>query len=132
MGRRDQRFVRFLFSHYTAAHDAFSEEDIEYFAAAFREPARARAASALYRHYIAPTATRIMTGAYKRQGHRLRTPTRLLFGAEDRAFSHPEVYGGHEDYADDLKFCQVAGAAHFIADERPDVLAELALEFFAP
>jgi pimeloyl-ACP methyl ester carboxylesterase len=132
MGKRDQRFVRFLFSHYTAAQDAFSEKDIGLFAAPFREPARARAASALYRHYIAPTATRIMTGAYRRQEQRLRTPTRLLFGAEDRAFSRPELYAGHQDYADDLRLRQVAGAAHFIADERPDAVVEHALEFFTP
>ena len=132
MGLPDERFVRFIFSHYTAAQDAFSEEDIGLFAAPFREPARARAASALYRHYIAPTAMRIMTGAYKRHEQRLRTPTRLLYGTEDHAFSQPGIYGGYEDYADDLRFCPVTGAAHFIADEQPGTVVEHALECFAP
>jgi hypothetical protein len=40
----------------TAVQDALSERDIEHFAAPFRQPARARAASAPYRNYIAPTA----------------------------------------------------------------------------
>ena len=132
MGRGGQRLPRFILGHYAAVDDAFSPEDVELFLAPFRDPARARAASALYRNYIAPTVMRILTGGYRREGRRLITPTRIGFGSEDRIFSQPGIYGGHEQYADDLGLLDpVPGAAHFVADERPDVVVEQALELFA-
>jgi hypothetical protein len=74
----------------TAVQDAFSERDIEHFAAPFRRPARARAASAPYRNYITHGRAH-MTGGYRRSGPRLSTPTRLLFGANDAALSRPRT-----------------------------------------
>jgi pimeloyl-ACP methyl ester carboxylesterase len=129
--QRRQRFVRFLLRHFSVAPDAFSEQDLDLFATPFHDPARARAGSALYRNLISPTAMRIMTGGYRRDGRRLRTPTRILFGAADPAISRPELYGGHEPYADDLTMELIDGAAHFVADENPDAVVRRVLAFFA-
>jgi pimeloyl-ACP methyl ester carboxylesterase len=126
-----QRFVRFLLLHFTVARDAFSEQDLDLFTAVYRDPARARAGSALYRTLISPTAMRIMVGGYRRDRRRLRTPTRILFGAADPAIARPELYDGHQAYADDLAIELIDGAAHFVADENPAAVVQHAMEFFA-
>lgn len=130
LGKGDQRFARYLLRNYTYAQDAWSEEDIELFVAPLREPARARAraGSALYRGFIMREAVHILAGGYRNT--RLSTPTRVLYGAEDPGI-RPELLGGYEDYADDLELEFVEGASHFVADERPDVVLERALELFA-
>jgi len=128
LGKGHQRFARYLLLNFTANRDAWSEEDIELFVAQLREPARARAGSALYRSFIIPEAVHILTGAYR--STRLRTPTRVLYGAEDPGI-RPELLGGYEDHADDLELEFVDGAAHFVADDRPDVVVERALELYA-
>jgi hypothetical protein len=43
----------------------------------------------------------------------------------------PEFLGGYEEHAADLTIEVVQGASHFIPDEQPDAVAEMALELFA-
>ena len=43
----------------------------------------------------------------------------------------PFMLQGTEPYADDLRTELVEGVGHFIADERPDLVLERALSFFA-
>jgi pimeloyl-ACP methyl ester carboxylesterase len=57
-------------------------------------------------------------------------PTRILFGTDDLALS-PSLLRGYEPYADDLQVETVPGCGHFIADERPELVAERAREFLA-
>ena len=128
LGTGRQRLARYLFHHFTADHDAWSDEDVEIFLAPLRRPARARAGASLYRRFIQPEAVRIFGGSYR--GTRLRTPTRLLVGAEDPVV-HPASLGGYQEFADDLAVEVVDAASHWVADERPDAVLAHALEFFA-
>ena len=107
---------------------ALTEEDSELFLAPLREPARARAVSALYRHFIQPEAVRILGGAYR--DTRLTTPTHVLVGADDPNV-RPEFIHGLDEYVDDLTMEYVDGAGHFVAGERPEAVVQRALEFFA-
>jgi hypothetical protein len=77
IGKGHQRMARTL-PGFTSGRNAFSAEDVEIFAAQLREPARARAGSALYRHFTQPEAVRVLTGSYG--SNRLSTPTRVLAG----------------------------------------------------
>ncbi|MFI7060861.1 alpha/beta fold hydrolase [Kribbella sp. NPDC050124] len=104
-----------------------SDEDLEIFTERLREPARARAGSALYRHFIQPVGTRMLRGKYKDQ--RLTTRTLVLLGAEDPNV-RAEFLHGYEPYVDDLRIHEVAGASHFVVDDKPDEVTRLALEFF--
>ena len=73
-------------------------------------------------------ALRILRGSY---GHtRLSTPTRMLVGASDPVVC-TGFLGGYEDHTDDLTIETIEGTSHWVADERPDVVIERALEFFA-
>jgi pimeloyl-ACP methyl ester carboxylesterase len=56
-------------------------------------------------------------------------PTRMLFGADDAAI-HTDLLAGWQKHADDMQVELVSGCGHFIADERPDLVAERAHSFF--
>lgn len=132
LSRGRQRVVRFMFVRFKSDqpedHDAWSAHDVELFLFPLREPEHARAGSATYRRLILPELVRFINGAYR--GTRLTTPTLVLIGAADPAL-RPEFISGYEPYVDDLEVEFVEGASHFIADERPDLVVERALEFFA-
>lgn len=65
----------------------------ELFVAPFRDPARAHAGSALYRHFIVPLVTRITSGRYRKM--RLTTPTLILYGSEDPNMN-TTILDGHQ------------------------------------
>src|SRR4029453_735440 len=59
----------------------FADEDAALYADQFRDPARAAAASRLYRYYLQTARAVLLQRAFADQ--RLEAPTRLLFGADD-------------------------------------------------
>lgn len=112
-----------------SAHaDAFTDDDLRIFADRLQADARAGAGSAMYRRCILPEMRRFMGGTYRRR--RLTVPTVALQGAEEPGV-RPGAMDVHGDVADDLTGELVPGAAHFIADDRPDVVVDEALRLFA-
>lgn len=69
-----------------------------------------------------------MAGAYRRS--RLRTPTFVIVGVDDPNM-RAEFLHGYDEYVDDLQVEYVDGASHFVAEDRPDVVVDRALAFFA-
>jgi pimeloyl-ACP methyl ester carboxylesterase len=109
--------------------EVWDEETIAAFAENLAEPARARAAVQMYRVFQLRELPRILRGRYAHE--RLSVPTRLLFGIEDLVL-RPELLEGYERHADDMQVELVPECGHFIADERPELVAERARELFAP
>jgi pimeloyl-ACP methyl ester carboxylesterase len=103
----------------------FDAGEVELYVNSFREPARADAASQLYRYYQR-TFREIVGGRW--QSHRLTVPTRIVFGERDRYVS-PKLLPGYEPYADDLQVELIPGSGHFIANENPDLVVERARQF---
>lgn len=129
--RGKQRLPRHLFSGFAPTPESWPADGVDVYISRFRDPARARAASALYRQMVLPELGRIMRGAYTRT--RLSMPTLLLFGAADAAFTPdlvPIMLRGIERHADHLETDFIDGAAHFIADEQPDEVVRRSLAFF--
>lgn len=128
LAKGKQRVARYMLLGMRVDPDAVSDADADIFLGRLREPARARAVSSLYRHFILPEAARIVAGSYRKS--RLRTPTHVVIGSEDpnirAAFLH-----GFEEYVDDLHMEYVDRAGHFVAEDRPDVVVDSALELFA-
>ena len=121
--------MRFILRNGTAKRGVFDETALATFADRLAQPARARAVVQLYRSFIYRETLPILRGRYA--SARLTVPTRLLFGSDDRAL--PAVLtGGFEEHVDDMSVELVAGCGHFIADERPELVAERALAFLAP
>ena len=106
----------------------FSHAELNAFADPLRDPARARATSALYRTFVLRELPALLRGRYV--GARLTTPTLYMFGNADLVITE-RMLEGVQEHADDLELEVVPGVGHFIVDERPELVAERALEFFA-
>lgn len=128
LGRGRQRLARHLLRGFAAGPTTFSNADVELYLAALRDPAHARAGSALYRHCILPTAMKIARRGY--MGDYLTVPTLVVGGGEDPAMQ-PDLLGPYGDHATDLTLEFIPGAGHFVADDEPELVAESALRFFA-
>jgi pimeloyl-ACP methyl ester carboxylesterase len=61
---------------------------------------------------------------------RLTVPTLLLFGEDDFVL-RPSMLGGYEKHAEEMRVELVPDCGHFIADERPDLVAARARDFLA-
>jgi len=109
--------------------DAWEQSAIDSFASNLAEPARARAAVQMYRVFQLREVLPIIRGRYARQ--RLTVPTRMLFGTGDIVL-RPELLGDYERHADDMEVEFVPDSGHFIADEKPELVAERARAFFDP
>jgi pimeloyl-ACP methyl ester carboxylesterase len=94
----------------------------------WREPERARASSQVYRTFLLREVGPVAAGRYKDQ--RLTVPGMVLFGRDDPVI-RPYQFDGLEQHADDFPVEVVNGCGHFIAEERPQLVAERALALFA-
>ncbi|MGV1049320.1 MAG: alpha/beta fold hydrolase [Solirubrobacterales bacterium] len=108
--------------------EAWDERTLRCFGDNLAEPARAMAAVRMYRVFNLREAPAIIRGRYAED--RLRVPTRMLFGTDDKALP-PKLLAGYERHAEQMEVELVDGCGHFIADERPDLVAERAREFLA-
>ncbi len=125
---RRGRFVPRVLVGASTDRDAWDEQTLRSFADNLAEPARARAAVQMYRVFNLREAAPMLRGRYADK--RLTVPTRLVFGTDDRAL-RPSMLAGYERHADDMKVELVPGCGHFIADERPGLVADRARAFFA-
>ncbi len=126
---RSGRFVPRALVGASTRKGVWDEATIRAFADNLAEPARARAGVQMYRVMYLHEVRPMLRGRYARE--RLTVPTRMLFGTDDRA-QRPELLDGYERHADDMAVELVADCGHFIADERPELVAERARDFFAP
>jgi pimeloyl-ACP methyl ester carboxylesterase len=106
----------------------FPADVLDAFVQPLREPARAKATVALYRTFVLREAAALLLGRYNSE--RLRVPSLLLFGTSDWAIS-TRLLRGFEAHADDMRLELVPRTGHFIVDERPELVADRALEHFA-
>jgi len=106
--------------------DVWSREERAIFLGRLAAPERARATAQYYRSFQLREIPALVRGRYRRM--RLRTPTLLLFGTGDFA-QDPRSLRGVERHADDFTVELVENCGHFIADERPELVAERTLAF---
>ncbi|WP_308491497.1 alpha/beta fold hydrolase [Microbacterium terrisoli] len=119
-----QRFAHWLLESF-AVHP-MDADDIAAHIAALREPARARAASQLYRHLILPGFVKIMAGRYR--GRVLCTRTLVLFGGDDGLIPRGALTIPEED-APHTRVQFVPGGAHFVVDDQPEQTARVIAQF---
>ena len=108
--------------------DAWTREDRELFARRLQDPARAHASALLYRTWLTREMLPNSTGRYRDK--RLTVPTRLLFGTRDAVVRRGWIEG-YQRYADAMEVVDVPDSGHFIAEERPDLVASTIRELLA-
>jgi pimeloyl-ACP methyl ester carboxylesterase len=113
----------------SSPNPAWTDEDIEAFTRPLQEPARAEASVQLYRTFLLREFGPVGAGRY--QKHRLTVPTKLLYGTEDFAIPKAFFRRDTKEFADDFTIEFVPDTGHFIAEERPELVNDRTLEFFA-
>lgn len=93
-----------------------------------RASTRARATMLLYRTFLRKEIGPVLAGRYRKQ--RLTVPTLVLHGDKDPIVP-PGLYAGHEAYADDLTVEPVPDVGHMLPEERPELVAQRAHQFFS-
>jgi pimeloyl-ACP methyl ester carboxylesterase len=125
---RNGDYVHYLFTRGNTRPEGWTDREMNTFSDRFKDPARAKASSRLYREFLLKEY--VPVGIFhKYRKYRLETPTRILFGDRDFAVALSWLHG-YEDYCDDLEIELVPGNGHFIVDEKPDLVSERAMRFF--
>jgi pimeloyl-ACP methyl ester carboxylesterase len=104
-------FVRMLIRRGSHPAARWSRDELDAYAERLREPARARASSAVYRTFLTRELREMIRGRYA--GSRLRVPVLMLTGAADPV-TGPAVLRGLGAHADHARTEVVAGAGHFL------------------
>jgi pimeloyl-ACP methyl ester carboxylesterase len=124
--RNRPAFVKGLIRAWSA-NNVWSEQELDEFANSLRDPERARASAQYYRTFLLRELFSILAGRYR--SLRLRTPTLLLFGADDGVI-RPHQLRGYERHADDMRLELIPGVGHFTAEEAPELVVNRAIEHF--
>ena len=122
--------LRGVFSEAYVAHP-MSEATVEAHLAPMRRPDIDGAVRPLTRGMILPEAMRLSRGVYRRR--RLTVPTLFVFGRRDRPWTEENmgrICRNPQRYADRVEFAYVDDAAHFITDDAPAAVADLAIDWF--
>lgn len=125
---RQGRLVGHLLVSDLQNREAINDSDLDAYLSVLAQPDRARASTLLYRTFLLRELWPIVRGRYL--GDRLETPTTLLFGVRDR-FIDTRLLAGFERNAPHMQLELVSDSGHFIAEERPQLVAEHALRLFA-
>jgi pimeloyl-ACP methyl ester carboxylesterase len=120
-------FTAFLLRRGAASPAAWQDGETGEYAAAFRDPARARAGEQLHWQFVLHDIPALVTGRYRKS--RLTVPTMILAGARDPV-TPPAVLPGGERHASDLTVEVVPGAGQYLPAERPDLVAAAARQLF--
>ena len=125
--QKNENLIRHLFTAFEPA-GGVTEEDIQLYRAAMAQRERAVAGSAVYRGTILPAFMAIIFGTYARRDFAVRTL--VLTGAMDpsgilQGMGHRPGRGGN------VTAEILPGEGHFLADHRPELVADRALRFFA-
>ncbi len=117
-------FVRLLIRSWSA-RNVWTEGELAAFAERLSQPERARASVQYYRTLLSelPQVQR------RYRDRTLRTPTLLLFGADDGVV-RPHQLDGYEEHADDMRVELIPGVGHFTAEEAPDLVVDRAIKHF--
>ena len=100
-------------------------EDMELYAQAYSRPAHAAAASAIYWTFITRELPALRRGVYADRP--LEIPVTVAAGDDD-AFTGPHTaFRGLEDHVPDLTTHVVAGASHFLPEEKPQDVIDIIL-----
>ncbi|HEX5857308.1 MAG TPA: alpha/beta fold hydrolase, partial [Microbacterium sp.] len=124
LSRGRQRLAHWLLRGFEGR--PMDDADVAAYVEALRDPARARAASKLYRGLILPGFMNILTGKYL--GRVLQTPTLVLFGADDALLPKEALEVSVED-APHTTVELVTGGAHFLVDDNPEEVARRIARF---
>jgi pimeloyl-ACP methyl ester carboxylesterase len=123
---RRTRALELLFRMALADRSAMTRDEILMFTERFRDPVCARTATDTYRTFLLRELPALGRSPESRRSH---VPTLAVFGTGDVAID-VSLASAETANADDYRLEEVDGCGHFIADERPELVADRVRELF--
>jgi pimeloyl-ACP methyl ester carboxylesterase len=119
--RSSNRFVRSIIRAGSGRRKHWSEQELDAYANVLRDPARAAASSACYRTFLTRELPSGLRNGYRPRD--LNVPTLLLMGGSSalQRVLQPQPRAN-------LRIEVIDGAGHFLPEEAPDEVLELATE----
>ena len=117
------RFPRAILAKARVAGE-WEDEELDLYEELLRRPGYRDASIQYYRTFVAREFLALARGQFK--DRRLTVPTRLVVGTRDAAAKVGDEY---RDHADDMEILKVEDAGHWLPEEKPDAVLELALGF---
>jgi pimeloyl-ACP methyl ester carboxylesterase len=103
----------------------WSDDELSYYGDLVRRPGYVHATQQYYRSFLLREMLPLARGQFN--DRRLTVPTRLVAGASDALL---EGMGEeYRDHADDMEVVRIDGAAHWLPEEKPEAVLEIALGF---
>ncbi|HEV2075804.1 MAG TPA: alpha/beta hydrolase [Thermoleophilaceae bacterium] len=124
---RHPGYIRRAIRSKAADRSGFTKEDFRLYARDIRAPTRARASMLLHRTFLGRELVPSLAGRYR--GERLTVPTLVMHGKRDPVVP-PRLLAGLDRHAEDLRVEIVPDAGHYLPEERPELVADRAIEFF--
>jgi pimeloyl-ACP methyl ester carboxylesterase len=125
---RSRRFIPRVLVGASTNRDPWDAATVSSFTDNLAEPARARAAVQMYRVFNLRETWPLLRGRYAKA--RLTVPTLLINGADDPVI-RKALFAGYESHVDDMQVEIIDDCGHFIAEEKPELLAAKARAFLA-
>jgi pimeloyl-ACP methyl ester carboxylesterase len=117
-------FIRTIIRAGSGRHATWSEQELDAYADVLRDPARAAASSACYRTFLTRELPPALRGGYRPSD--LKVPTLLAMGSASFLQWTLAPRPGPN-----LRVATIAGAGHFLPEEAPSQVLDLALPFLA-
>jgi pimeloyl-ACP methyl ester carboxylesterase len=111
--------------------DAFTDEDIEQYRAAFKNPYSATAAINYYRAMFR-TALRTSRADRERAIRKIAAPTMLIWGEQDVALRKELTYNMEDLFTGSFEVRYIPDSGHWVQQEKPDLVNQYLREFLAP
>ena len=132
LSRNDYQLMMRGLRDNTVRKDLFTDEDLAYYRAAFRNPYSITAAINYYRA-VFRTALRTSRADRERSRHRkISAPTLLIWGEQDFALGKELTYGMDDLFSGPFEIKYVPDAGHWVQQEKPDLVNQYLGEFLAP
>ena len=103
----------------------WSDEELDFYGDLLRRPGYTSATQQYYRSFLLREIVPLARGQFA--DRRLTVPTRLVVGSSDAIVRG--MGESYRDHADDMEVIWIDGAAHWLPDEKPDAVLEIALGF---
>lgn len=102
----------------------WAEEDLDFYEELLRRDGYRDASIQYYRTFVTKELLALARGQF--DDRRLTVPTRLVVGSKDRVAQMGDEYREH---ADDMEVVSIDGAGHWLPEEKPEAVLEVALGF---
>lgn len=111
----DYAAIRAVFKNQAVNPDAFTEEDLDAFAAAAAQPSALTSMLNYYRNIFKPEGPLSQTWGV------LQVPTLMIWGEDDAALGKELTYGT-EDLVSDLEIRYIPQCSHWVQQEQPNLV----------